>query len=90
MTPSSATAKATLDELKTIVNDGQVLAAPPGTPAGRVAALTAAMQSAMTQSSLLDQARKQGLLPNFQSGAQVRPDLEAGFKQEELLKPYLT
>jgi len=88
--PSSATAKATLDELKTIVNDGQVLAAPPGTPAGRVAALTAAMQSAMTQSSLLDQARKQGLLPNFQSGPQVRPDLEAGFKQEELLKPYLT
>jgi len=88
--PSGATAKTTIAELKTIVTDGQVLAAPPATPDGRVAALTAAMQFAMSQSSLLDQARKQGLLPNFQTGAQVRPALEDGFKQEQLLKPYLT
>lgn len=87
--PGSAGGKLALTTLLETVGDGQVIAAPKGTPAGYVSALEAAMKWSMAQPGLIEAAGKQSLVPGFASASHVQSQISVAFSHASALAPYL-
>lgn len=89
--PKTATEKAALQEILSLVSlPGNILSAAQGTPAGELAALRAAAQSALTSASVQKQAETEGLTPGYFSGQACQSDYKAALAHADLLKPYMS
>ncbi|HET9078706.1 MAG TPA: hypothetical protein VFN68_17355 [Acidimicrobiales bacterium] len=75
--------------LESITQVAQVVAAPPGVAAGKLAALQAAMKYAMSQPSVKAQALKESLVPTFYDAQQTTQALQTDQQDAQSLKPYL-
>lgn len=75
--------------LQSITQVAQVVAAPPGVSAGRLAALQAAMKYAMNQPSVQAQAVKESLVPTFYDAQQTAQALQTDQQDAQSLAPYL-
>ena len=75
--------------LQSITQVAQVVAAPPGVAAGRLAALQAAMKYAMSQASVQAQALKESLVPTFYDAQQTTQALQTDQQDAQSLAPYL-
>jgi tripartite-type tricarboxylate transporter receptor subunit TctC len=89
--PSTSSGKAILAEVQRLaVLPNNILFAPKGTPADEVSALSAAVHSALSNSSVQAQAVKEGLTPAATTGAQALSALKAAVAGASTLKSCLS
>ena len=88
--PKTAQDQQAIKTLLDVLSASQAMAVPKGTQASRLGALRAAMQWAMQQPGLKEQALKESLNPGVVSGPQVQQTLASALNNAESLKPYLT
>lgn len=87
--PKTPQAQSAVQVLKSITQVAQVVAAPPGVSAGKMAALQAAMAYAMKQAHVQSQALKESLVPTYYNPQQTVQALQTDTKDAQSLKPYL-
>lgn len=86
---SSATIAA-MTALSDVMDLGHAFFAPPGVPAGRLAALRAAFQKALQDPGALAAAQKAGLYPGYESAQQLAASTEAALAKKSLFTDLLT
>ncbi len=87
--PKTSQGKTAITVLLSLLNTAQTVVAPTGVPAGRLAALRAAMQWAMKQPGLKTQALKESLNPTYYSGPTAQANYSLAQSKADVLKPYL-
>jgi tripartite-type tricarboxylate transporter receptor subunit TctC len=87
-TPAAGTQQV-LNAVMSLYTYNVTLAAPTGTPANEVAALRAAMQWAMQQTSVQQQAAKLHLVAGYESASDTLNGITTGFAAASQMKPYV-
>lgn len=88
--PSTKQGKDAIKAVLSITRAGQPVAVPHGVPAGRLAALRAAMARAMGLDSVKQQALKESLNSQFINGQETTSSIQTDLSLAKSLKPYLT